>query len=301
MYSAGDNPAVSSTGEPIEADRLRAAIGEKRGTLVEAERRLAAMAQQVAAMQRAINELQRVGLIGLLTGARGKNDERVRALRREMFESQMKYEKAARSISSLQCDVAELEKDLARVQRDRLKRGTVETGDELRALPPMPHAEDTGREVRMSQTERTALVERAKLLQRAVDGADEARRDVLSEIETVATLGRCGVVQVRGILGDLLESSRDDTADECAQRIRKAVERFLGRRSEAFAGAEMPVEADEFENLHILERAVREICGAWLRPQLDGETPAMAVAEALTHASMFLEKRLRQTRESMSG
>lgn len=288
------------TGLGPEADRLRAEIVARRRKLVEEECRLQAMALQLTALQRDIDDTQRGGVFGRFGRPKAGRETRIRELHATMNEARKKYAAATRAINSLQSEVAKLEKELAALQRDRLKRRSiaVESSNRAPAPPPMPGAESAAPEIPGEAVDRSVILNRIKLMQKAIDACDESRRDILSEIETVSTMGRCRVAQANGILNGIMDAGRDDAADDCAGRVSRSVERFLRIRREALVGDESPPDAIEFESVHLIERCMREFCGAWLRCDLTGNTPAMAVVDALMQAMMYLESRFRNLRDS---
>lgn len=293
-------------------DRLQEALAEKRRAMMESEHRLSIMRLQLEAIQKELSSMEGFGLGGLLSRVAGDRESKLRETRQMLGEARLKYDAESRSLRAIQSEIASLDQKItvavARARKEgRPTPGMAKGPGGIRPKSTNPQSnlpevaasidstsasvarENRNQESSLSTSETPAAGDRKMLLGRAIEAGDEARRDLLSEIETVGTLGRCNVAAPRGVLRMMMNRSRAGTADECAGRVRKSLDRFLGRRREA-VGDSSPIDHDEAKLLDSVMRMAEQMGGASLQPG----GPGSELADAIQVLTMYLEKRQRE-------
>ncbi len=289
---------TSFTPGSAAAEDVRDHLAEKRRKLLEAEYQLQVMSLQLKSMRTEIKELEGFGLGSLLSRMKGDREARARELNASICELQSEYETIARSLRSLQSEIATLEKQVissSRFPAPARKMGAAHSTSKLpRPAPNAPAAPSVPQSPPPAPATDSVPVSSSQvaMLAKAIEAGEEARKDLLQELETASTLGRCQVVQVRGVLSAIMNHARSGTADECASRVRKSIERFLRRREEAIGQNAAPIDTEEESLVAALKKIVAEFKGSWLRPDGQG-TDVAGVIESLT---MYLEKRHRDAK-----
>lgn len=260
---------------------------DKRRQLVDMEYGLRALQLHAAALEEELQSLEGFSLTGLLAGLKGDRNARIEEVRGRLQEVREKYEAGEAAIEVLQTEVDELERQLATGGGDARLRQTAAT--ELPDVGEAP-ASSSGN-LGPPPEARRPNEEQIKLIQRAIEAGEDARKGLLAELETASSLGRCNIIAVRGGLKGLLDGTRDRTRDMLAKQVRCDLRRFLGRYAEAIAAGAPAIPEEQSVQLN-LQEAAEKFTGAWLQATPGAHQAADDLVQALALAGMLLEKRL---------
>lgn len=224
------------------AQRFQLEYDEKRKKLVELQYKLQAMELQVGAATEELRSLEGFSMTGLLSSLRGNRQERTEEARNQLFHLQTQFDAAADAFTSLEHQVADLEKRLssgaqARTQYEAAfsaKLRQAETGN----------GESAARLCAIA-SELSEMKKQVEHLNKAFEAGDDARKGLLEEIETLSTMGRCRVAEANKAISMVINTALQSTYDQCAGRVRQACRRFAHRFGEAI-GHQGP----EVDDLH---------------------------------------------------
>ncbi len=254
---------------------LRQELDRKQQRLAFFEERHREISLEITLAEAELQELESGGLGGLLSRLKGNCQGRANDIAATLSQKDMERAAVDRELNSLRGEIAGLQ--------NRLNPPPAPTNDPAAGAAPgasgaAPSA--TGDELR-------------RRIERAVDAAHEARRDILSEVETTATMGRCKVAQGNKLLTGLMNASRNSTRRDCATRAQRAVARFMRKYNDVRLAEGGELDDGEQGVIAPLERYALEFEADWLRPDFNGETFALSVVDNIATAIMLLERRLK--------
>ncbi|RIK68242.1 MAG: hypothetical protein DCC65_03350 [Planctomycetota bacterium] len=213
-------------------EKARTQHDEKRKLLVDMQYRLQAMELQLAATEEELRALEGVSLSRILHALKGDRASRADAARQALSALNAQYDAAVDAANDLIRQISDIERRLdpdgsARADYERAlaaKLREAETAD----TPASAALRDIANRI----AAHTAV---ADTIRRTMAAGDEARTDLLREIETISSLGRCRLAEGARPLEFLMGMARDKIVEDCARRVQHALRRYLSRYDEALA------------------------------------------------------------------
>lgn len=270
---------------------------EKRQQLVEAEYGLKAIRMQLAAMVQDLESLESLTVTSLLARIKGDRSDRIRGARQQVRQVQDKLAETADAVDALRREVEESE------QRREIERTTSESrkerlseGDYRVSQPGGPsHEESAGGDEAVIIAE-----DRIKIVRRAAELCEEARKGVMAEMETAGRLDKCNVAAVNAVASGLLGATTDHARKEMGQRVRNDVRRLLTHLDEAIAAGPSPAIAEELDARAKLARFAEQFDGRWFARHYPGSEAVDELLHTLELVDMLLERRLNDARNQSS-
>lgn len=266
---------------------LRQALDRNRQRLATIEDRHREISLEIALAEAELQELEGGGgFSGLLSRLKGNRQGRANDISMALSQKDMERAAVDRELANLRAEVADLERQLREaVGPGRTRQAGDAAGDACVAGPDAAGALFPAPPGAIGD-------ELCRRVTRAIDAAQEARRDILSEVETAATFGRCRVASHGPYLTRMIDGSNDRTLVECATRVQRSMARFMRKYDDVRAAEGGELDPAEQEVMNPLQRYAFEFDPNWLRPDLNDNTFAHNVVENINTAIMLLERRL---------
>jgi hypothetical protein len=262
-------------GPPLERQR-----DEKRKRLVELEYGLRAIALHVAAVQAELKDLEGFSITGLISGIKGDRTARAQVARQQIAELEAKLEAGAADIESLRHEVEKLDQRIAAQPMVAAKPTTPSAGT------PLP---TTGQTLAASAAAQPNPEAQAKLIERAAEALQAARKGLLADLETVSAFGRVNLGSLIGGAKGVRAATQARARSEASERLRSDILRFLRRFDEAVAPL---ATIEETEVRTKLEQAAESLTSKRFGLNQLTQTMADDVLQTFALADMLLEKRL---------
>ncbi len=207
-----------------------------------------------------LRRLEGFSLTSIFSSLTGQKQARLDEARQHVQELQIQYDAASKEVDSIERQVDELS---ARVSS---------TAEAQTAYQEMMAALESNAEAQGGETasrigelrEQIAQAEAwVQSIQKAMQSGDEARRDLLGEVETLSTLGRCRVSEGHRLISMAVNAALKPTLAQCAGRVRQAVRRFAGRYMEAVSHSGATVDAEAADIRQSLDRIGQQFSVDW--------------------------------------
>jgi chromosome segregation ATPase len=223
------------------------------------------------------------GLLGALTGGKQRQVEKIHTLQSELA---ARRDEMARTLASLTEEISSLTAQV----------------DELKIKETHPQAESqSGENAERAIAQVPALKSAQEFLKRieaAADACEEARKDLLSEMQTAGTLGRHRITHANRALKMIASRVRKSTGEDCAQRVRQSLSR-LQRRLQAACELQ-PHDGEMAMIEHQVARLANTFSGSGLASKSSDEDSGSWLHDILQSMGMTLDLRLATARRAVS-
>lgn len=279
-----------------EAEDARQDYEAKRAKLVEMQYKLQAMELQAGAAEEELRSLEKFSMTGLLSSLRGDRQERTERARDQLHHLQTQFDAALDAFTSLEAQVAELEK---RVEAGDQARVQYEAAFAAKLRQAESGAGESADRLGVVSAELTQLSKQVELLKKAGKAGDEARRGLLEEIETLSTMGRCRVAEGHRAISMLMNTALKATYDQCAGRVRQGCRRYATRYAEALGPDGIRDEDGTREMHETLTRIGNQFDRNWFfsKEEFNSNGYVLMILEG---ANMLLERRQNEATEKIA-
>jgi len=281
----------------VKSEQAAAVVAEhetRRREMVDRQYQLQALELQVRQAAAEVEQLEGFSLTRLLSGLSGGRKYKAEQARAALERLEDQYDAASEALDALTSRVGELERQ-SQAAQDARARYEAACAERLQA------ASARGDESAARIGDATQAVTRAKeartLVEKAIEAGNEARRDLLGEIETLSTMGRCRVAEGHRAITAIMNTALKGTVEQCAGRVRTSVRRFARH----FGDAVRSVQADANDEVTALQSSLQrigsELGGPWF--QRDGEDSDSSghVNVVLQSADLYLDVLLQKARQ----
>lgn len=274
--------------------RLEKEHADAREALMQVESRMRGVELYLEQARDELKQLEGTSLTGLVYGLLGKKGDRLEKAREACAELERQYEECAETMPRLEQTVADLERELEQVGNadEEYQRLLAEKQEQLESVDG-----DHGSEFHKLAEERESVESAIKDISKAIKAGEEALSDLHDEMEIVSTLGRCQVVDARGALRSLMNTSRHKTAGDCAGRVRQSLGRFHRKLNDVISKYGPDAEGNLKQIDDTLDRVSNEFAASWLKDAYTEEQSAEYVERQLQTANMLLEQKMTATRQ----
>ncbi|MFQ5502764.1 MAG: hypothetical protein ACE5EQ_10765 [Phycisphaerae bacterium] len=290
MTTKIDNPQKVSQSRSETREELKLREVRARDQMVQVDYRLQALEINFEECRAELARLEGFSLTGLFSALTGSKESKLKQIQDQCAEIEHQIDTCESEQVALQREVSEIEQAIAQAL-------TTETSHES---PLADNTEGTETQSGLSG-DQPATRSAIDTIQKAIDACEETLRDLNNEQETTSTLGRCTVVDVKGVLGGMMNVSRHGTSKQCASRVSQSLRRFRNRLAAVMALN--PTEGKEALGATDaeLEEMEKNFSAQWLASSASGEESADHVERTLMTTNMLLEKLMNESRQSKSS
>ncbi len=290
MATQDNIPQNDTTRRNETREELKLREVQARDRMVQVDYRLQALEINFEQCRAELARLEGFSLTSLISAMSGSKESKLKQMQEQCTEIEHQIDTCESEQVALQREVSEIDQAIAQAL-------TTETEHEF---PLADNAEGAEAQSGMSRNQSPARSS-TDTIQKAIDVCEETLRDLHNEQETTSTLGRCKVVDVKGVLGGMMNVSRRGTSNQCASRVSQSLRRFRHRLAAVLAlnppDAKEALGAADAE----LEEMEKNFSAHWLASSASGEESADHVERTLMTANMHLEKLMIESRQSKSS